>query len=628
MKLKLIFVLVFLNIVVFGAIYYLERRIGDEPGEFRNHLIGAAIKDVDRLEIKGKGLEEPFVVECSNNRWQITSPVNWPANLFAIQRIITQLQFLEPEVSFSVAEMEDSGQSLAEYGLDEPNILLTFYSGDVHQSLAVGKPTHLGNRVYVLSGDGKEVHVIKQVFLDSLSMSLDALCNQEVFNIPFYELNTLSVQLYSPHNLKIRLVREGDQWKFEAPIQVSANSTLVNNAIHQLMAINVKRFVFDKTPAWDELGLHSPTMRVTIEGNSGRQTLLIGNMDKEGECEGDYYYAHLEDSPTILTVSAEPFIALKEAQAALREKHFVSVDFDKLNNVTISQSSKTVNLQKLEGGKWEIFEKDVQGHLLMMGADDAVMKGVLEQVQNLEAVAFVSDAPSSADLELFGFNDPQRIICLEGASSETLIVGAFDEQGEYTYAKLKDAPYVYKVHPTLLNMLPVSTLHYQDRSIRKLPQGAYIQSLKLTNVADQAVLFEKTFDIKSDRAEGMPSLLNKEQNNALASIVENLREFKVQSYLKKQFTSNVELDSEKVLPWLYRLQAKVFLSGSESNDERDDTLEFYFTERVSGNLQIGGSPQDNSLFRLNQQWIDDLYTLTSSVDHHNIAESGNGDDRT
>ena len=536
----------FLNILVFGAIYYLEKEGTHEASESRNHLIGAAIKDVNRLEIRGKGVEQPFVLEYDNNHWQITSPIHWPANLFAVQRIITQLQFLEPEVSFSVDEMEDSGQSLTEYGLDDPTILLTFYSGDAHQSLAVGKPTHLGNRVYVLSEDRREIHVIKQVLLDSLSMSLDQLCNQGVFNIPFYELNTLSVQLYSPHNLKIRLVREGSQWKFEAPIQVSANSTLVNDAIHQLTAINVKRFIFDQSPTWDKLGLHNPTMRVTLEGNNGRQTLLIGDMDEEGDDGGNYYYAHLEDSSTILTVSAEPFIALKDAQAALREKHFISVDFEKLNNVTISQSAKTVNLQKLEEGKWEIFEKDAQGHLSMVGADDMIMGEVLNQIQTLEAVAFVSDAPSSADLELFGFKDPQRIIHLRsGSSSETLIIGAFDEEGAYLYAKLKDAPYVYKIHATLLNKLPVSTLHYQDRSIRKLPQGAFIQSLKLTNVIDQSVLFEKTFDQKSDTKEAMPSSLNELQSKALASVMENLREFKVKSYLKKQFTSNVELDSEK-----------------------------------------------------------------------------------
>ena len=84
--------------------------------------------------------------------------------------------------------------------------------------------------------------------------------------------------------------------------------------------------------------------------------------------------------------------------------------------------------------------------------------------------------------------------------------------------------------------------------------------------------------------------------------------------------------AKKILPWLFRLEAKVFLSGSESNEE-GDTLELYFTERLSGNLQIGGSPQENSLFRLNQQWIDDLYALTSNVEY-SVAEPGNGNDET
>ena len=93
MRWKITISLIFLNIIVFYGILYFQKHSHNKHIETRN-VLGTDIIDIDKIEIINKAFKEPRILERQNGQWKITSPIEWPANLFAIQRIITQLQFL------------------------------------------------------------------------------------------------------------------------------------------------------------------------------------------------------------------------------------------------------------------------------------------------------------------------------------------------------------------------------------------------------------------------------------------------------------------------------------------------------------------------------------------------------
>ena len=72
------------------------------------------------IEISGKGIDEPRILKLENNGWYITSPINWRANSFAVNRIRNQIEFLEKEASFPLSELKTRDYKLSDYGLDEP----------------------------------------------------------------------------------------------------------------------------------------------------------------------------------------------------------------------------------------------------------------------------------------------------------------------------------------------------------------------------------------------------------------------------------------------------------------------------------------------------------------------------
>lgn len=610
MRWKITISLIFLNIIVFYGILYFQKHSHNKHIETRN-VLGTDIIDIDKIEIINKAFKEPRILERQNGQWKITSPIEWPANLFAIQRIITQLQFLIHEARFSVEEIEKTGQSLEDYGLKDPNIILKFRGINGEHTLAIGNPTPVGNRVYVMDPDQKNILVIKNSLLDSVASNLEDLRAQQIFSIPLYELNKLKIQILSPHNLKIWLSKNKDSWNFDAPIQASANNVLVNNAINQLTSLNTHKIVWGDEADHADILLRNPLMKITLEGNNQKQTLTIAEPEKQSGEEKEYY-AQLEDNSTIFTVSAKPFDILQNAQEVLREKQLIIIKPDSLINITIGQSRKKVQLQKLENETWQLVSKDPSGKLVTTAADNKEIAKALQRLIALEIVSFVSDAPSNSDLDNFGFNDPQRIIELNADKKQVLLVGGLDPLSGNLYAKLEESPYVYCINPNILSFFPVNDLHYKMRTLEKLPKGAIITALKITHLGTKnEILFERDIDPMNTNWEAALSNIENPQKESILGILEDLKDFRVKNFLKNHFEDIVTLDSETLLPWVYKIEATTLLPGGDTS--KTSNLEYYFTKRLSGVLQIGGSKQQNVIFSADQNWIDHLFTFHKQV---------------
>src|SRR5579863_1193204 len=167
MRSKVTLVLLFLNVALFFFIFYFERdwRIEQASREARRRVLGPETSDIRRLEVTGAAPGSAFALERRGDTWYLTKPVEWPANPNAVSRILNELQLLEHESSFSIAEMEKSGQKLADYGLDQPKLVVSFTSGETNAAesspgrttvLRSGDTTNVGGHLYTLSTDGEQ----------------------------------------------------------------------------------------------------------------------------------------------------------------------------------------------------------------------------------------------------------------------------------------------------------------------------------------------------------------------------------------------------------------------------------------------------------------------------------------
>src|SRR5213079_519713 len=185
-----------------GSVYTLPKKIEEilntKPADLRdNHLVRIDTNILDRITIDAPGKNKTVLARKDGN-WTIASRNNAPADSGAVPRMIDMLQN-ERVTKF----VEDVASNLPKYGLDKPQLQLTFSSfasentaetragEQAFATVAFGKVD--GDNVYVRLADEPFVVAVRRTLLDQIST--DPLQWQEIsmFKVKPEQINRLSV---------------------------------------------------------------------------------------------------------------------------------------------------------------------------------------------------------------------------------------------------------------------------------------------------------------------------------------------------------------------------------------------------------------------------------------------------
>jgi hypothetical protein len=619
MRSKVTLVLLFLNVALFFFIFYFERdsMIERASNEARHRVLGVEAADIRSLSVVGITPGTSFTLERRGDAWFLTKPVEWPANPVAVSHIINELQVLENVTSFPTRDLAKNGQKLADYGLDQPRLTLTFSSGEEGPSarttvLRIGDTTKVGPHLYLLSSDGEKIHVVSRSLADSLTLPFDQLRSDIIFSIPAFEARSLNLQTASPSSVRVRIDKEGSRWLFRTPVNARAAKNATDLTINALDALRVKSFVMQNPPA--NTPESAPSLRVTLEGNNRHETLFVGAPSGENE-----YYAQLEDRNAIFTVAIPPeFMGLLRNSAdELRDRHILDFDATAVTSIALSALNQPeISLQRLEsaaGGHeagWQIIRRGGAAQPSQsLAADSAAVQRLLGQLETLSAVRFQSDAPTNADIEEWGFNRPEREITLTlgGASTTqvTLQIGTPTKRENVAYARIAGLPSVYAVEPDILRDTSALARAWRERTLETLPASARITSLTLTNLADNSTIYAHKL---SDGQTWETALASESapHREAVMAILGQLRSLRAASFAEDGFPDRV-LAAGELRPWKYRLDADISLPGGSG---QVNTMSLWFAERTGGSEQLAGSKEFGAVFAIEQPLLDALFALT------------------
>lgn len=647
MRTKVTLVLLFLNVALFLFIFYFLRpSISEANREHSRRLVlGSQAANLQKLEIVGG--PEPVRMERRPDGWFLTSPMEWPVAEHAIRTILSELQLLEREASFTREDLEKNGLTLADYGLDKPALTLTLTPGSASGApgaaagapvvIQVGAETKGGNRLYILSPDGDRVLVVKRTLLDSLRLSVDQLRNNSLFTIPHYEVRSLSLQVAAATTLRVRLRHEGNRWLFETPIRTRASKDRTELAINQLNGLSALTFLPQPEADPARTGLANPVFRITLEGINRRETLLLGspvpteNGQPAPGAKPDEVltYAKLDERPALFTTAVPRTLltTLRDSQEELREKRILDLDGRTVIALTIRAGNlPELALQRLDttpanpgpgadSGAWQIVRRDpAGGNSQTLPADSTTIARLLRQLAFLDARKFLNDAPSAADLENWGFSRPLREIAISlaedaptvGSTGQIVLqVGIESPTPGLYYARLEKQDYVYLVDGTILNQTPVEPRLFREKLLRELPAGASITALSLSRV-DGTVIVSRKVDAGETWAAALAASPAPERE-AIEAILRHLRTLRAKSIVQDSFSPRVMLDGEE-RPWTYRLDTTIAFSGAGATSE-ESTL--FLSERTGGGTQLAGSSDFGGIiFEVEQPLLDALWTLT------------------
>jgi hypothetical protein len=270
-----------------GFVYTLPKKIEEtlnsKPNDLRDrHLVRIDTKILDRLTIDAQGKGKTVLARRDEN-WTIASRNNAPANSTEVRRLIDTLQN-EQVAKF----VEDVASNLPNYGLDKPQLIVTFSSfasentaetkagEQPFASVAFGKVE--GENFYARVGDEPFVVAVRRNLLDQIFT--DPLQWQElsIFNFKPEQIHRVSVTT----DKELSLARDANnQWSWTKG-SGAINQTNVQSLLNSLAILRAVRWIGSTTPAH---GFDKPQLVVaftTSPDDKATHKLTIGTVTPNG----------------------------------------------------------------------------------------------------------------------------------------------------------------------------------------------------------------------------------------------------------------------------------------------------------------------------------------------------------
>lgn len=603
---RLTFILLLLNGFAFIGLFFFSNAQfkSNQDSQNLNFAIQEFTPNLDRIAIRGTQLDEAIQLNANGQEWFLDKPIQWPANHFTVNQIIHQLNLLSEEARFSANEILQSNQSLSDFGLMDPVLSIELGKGEKALQIQLGNSTPLGNKLYLYLPQKEMIYVVTNRLFQSQLLSLDSLRQKEIINIPNFEIEALNYQVrthpeerLSKLSVRIEKNLSDNTWHFNAPLKVQADASLVNQTIRELTTAQIEKFLPPEILDSEMLGFENPYMKLSLEGNKRRTTLILGNSvsDQNGSKR---YYAKLENNSSIFTVNSEDFDRFVEAHKALREKSFIRLDPSLISTVDLSDASSQTKLQRLENNQWQVLSLDQNSSTQAVQADRVIVDAFFKNLEQLRAVDFFSDNPSEESLSALGFDRALLSIKLFDREANILQLKAVAHPSNESLIliNLEGSTSIYSVEKkSFLENFNPSPLNYKSRVIEKLPKAARITKLQIVDLQNDKHLLEyNSSPSEGDTADTIDPASNYE------TLFAHLIEMRAQGYIDQPFALDA-VDSYGQALWNYQLLFEIILPGD--TEAKIENRSYYLSARESGSRQLGGIPSTDIMFELSPELI-------------------------
>ncbi|HEX4085818.1 MAG TPA: DUF4340 domain-containing protein [Chthoniobacteraceae bacterium] len=271
------------------AVFFLPKTaaaiLDTKPNDVRDHhLVRLDFNTVDRIHIAAAGAPEILLARKGEN-WTIKSLNDKPANAGDVQKMVTALQD-----QLVTAFVSDVATDLAKYGLDQPQVKVTFSSyasentaetkagEEPLESILFGKVD--GNNVYAKLDDEPFIVTVPASILDNIYTDPLKWQDLAIDNLKPDDITALDVT--HDNQATISLVKEKGLWK-PAKGDIALNTPNIEGLVNTLATLRAEQWAGVAKP---EQGLDKPAVTIAFT-TADKKT----NTVKIGAPAGNYWYA-------------------------------------------------------------------------------------------------------------------------------------------------------------------------------------------------------------------------------------------------------------------------------------------------------------------------------------------------
>ncbi len=445
--------LFFCVVLLGGYIWFVEKnRLSPaEQKAVERQAFDLSMDRVDRIGIRTASLEVELVHDGA--RWMLSEPQGARASQPVVDQLLARFRSLDRGEFITPADMRSRSLTLADFGLEVPQMVLTLGVDEELRVYSVGSPNPLGTSLYVKEESSQNVMLVSSDLLSILPPDPFLFRDSELFPVGPSEVRELS--LVSGQGT-LRLQREGGGWMILNPVRAPADSAKVHELLTKLSRARLEGGVnrpgpedmeaFEAGGSPDIIRLWPNTKTIPIELQIGGT--VPGNLEKS--------YARIPGQEGLVVVSKGLKTLAATPPAALRDRSVLSLPPSDLLAVRISDQDTFIHLEKTEQG-WRMRDP------LELPASGARVQQVVEEWNRATVEAFLPAEDFSAGTEPYG------TITFEGKASIhtfTLLSGTAPPGRAFVQSAASEE--ILQVVPDVVRYLPRDPLSYVSRQLFSL----------------------------------------------------------------------------------------------------------------------------------------------------------------
>jgi hypothetical protein len=403
-------------------------------------------------------------VERTNGIWNLTAPLAYPAQPFAIEGLLHTLGNLHSQTFISFDELKSSRRTIAEYGLDVPVATVILQQGQRRIEVAVGSRTPVGDQMYVQISDSRGIHVVNAQLADQLPKLVNDWRDPTL--ITFTGINFDRVEArsagrgfalqFDPTNSSVVLIK---------PTPARASTPKVIEFVKQIRDARITQFVSDEArDDLDALGLQPPEAELAFR--LGTNDAAIFQFGKSPATNAAQVYARRADRNNVVLVPRTVLDALQTPYGELRDRRLLAFAPEAVDTVEIVDGiAETVSIRRQFNGAWIVV--DAQATI----ADGQLMKQYLDRLSRLEGNV---EKDVVTDFAPYGLEPVARHYWLKSTLTNAagqitnrilaqLDVGA--RRGDVVFARGAEDKTVYAVPVSEITALPRAAWQLRDRRV-------------------------------------------------------------------------------------------------------------------------------------------------------------------
>jgi hypothetical protein len=423
-------------------------------------LFDFSVEDVERIELTNAGGTYVFVKD-GEGKWEIESPIRYPADGTTIGSLLADLEFGERRPALPSEGTFDAAELKGRFGLVDPRASVRLTTAKRAYSLDVGRETPRPGYYYGLARDGRseELVILEGTLERQLVPELSAWRNRTVFGFSPGEITTLLVR---QNGKETEVTQVGEEWRILRPLDSLAETARVKRYVSMAMGLQAVEFVGESGLNLEKMGLATPRALIEFKGASGGESLKIGG-DVPGQT--GLVYAQLSTRPTVVTVLKESVAELEDLLGKVRPRSLVPWSEAKFpDEIRISRGGQSYGLRP--------DKKAESGWLITFGEESRpVRREAIEEMvaalRALEAQEFLGMKDNRNPS--YGFEKPSATVEIiygegMGVPPKLNLVFGGTRQGE-TYLESSEMPFVVTVAQGFLDGLPKQPWDWFDRTV-------------------------------------------------------------------------------------------------------------------------------------------------------------------